>query len=89
MPNLHLLKLDALPKLGDNAVRVVQGLSSSLRWLSLAGADGVRSQALSTLLFKLRDTPSPFAKVKQMVQDLISRLESEAEAEASQKADSA
>merc|ERR1719183_3200122 len=49
-------------------------------------ADSLKSVALSTLLFKLRDTPSPFAKVKQMVQDLISRLESEAEAEASQKA---
>merc|ERR1719379_3019211 len=49
-------------------------------------ADQLKSVALSTLLFKLRDTPSPFAKVKQMVQDLITRLESEAEAEASQKA---
>jgi chromosome segregation ATPase len=49
-------------------------------------ADALKSVALSTLLFKLRDTPSPFAKVKQMVQDLITRLESEAEAEASQKA---
>jgi predicted translin family RNA/ssDNA-binding protein len=48
-------------------------------------AESLKSAALTTLLFKLRDTPSPFAKVKQMVQDLISRLESEAEAEASQK----
>jgi chromosome segregation ATPase len=48
-------------------------------------ADSLKSAVLSTLLFKLRDTPSPFAKVKQMVQDLITRLESEADAEASQK----
>jgi hypothetical protein len=48
-------------------------------------AESLKSTVLSTLLFKLRDTPSPFAKVKQMVQDLITRLESEAEAEASQK----
>merc|ERR1719506_3375197 len=48
-------------------------------------AESLKSTVLSTLLFKLRDTPSPFAKVKQMVQDLITRLESEADAEASQK----
>ena len=53
MPNLHLLKMDALPKLGDAAVGVVQGLGSSLRWLSLAGADGIRSPALSTLTTRL------------------------------------
>ena len=34
---------------------------------------------------KIREAPSPFAKVKQMVQDLVSRLEAEAEAEADQK----
>jgi chromosome segregation ATPase len=48
-------------------------------------ADALKSTVLSTLLFKLRDTPSPFAKVKQMIEDLITRLESEADAEASQK----
>ena len=34
---------------------------------------------------KIREAPSPFAKVKQMIQDLVSRLEAEAEAEADQK----
>merc|ERR1719449_109 len=41
---------------------------------------------LSTLLLKLQDAPTPFAKVKQMISDLITRLEEEAEAEADQKA---
>jgi hypothetical protein len=48
-------------------------------------ASKIDSIALSTLLVKLREAPSPFAKVKQMIQDLISRLEDEAAAEASQK----
>jgi hypothetical protein len=48
-------------------------------------AETLKSAALSTLLLKLRDTPSPMAKVKQMIDDLIKRLEAEAEAEASQK----
>jgi len=33
----------------------------------------------------MRDTPTPFAKVKQMISDLITRLEDEAAAEAGQK----
>merc|ERR1719313_608944 len=45
----------------------------------------LKSTALTTMVVKLRDAPSPFAKVKQMIQDLISRLEDEAAAEASQK----
>jgi hypothetical protein len=49
-------------------------------------AESLKSPALSTLVLKLRETPSPFAKVKQMINDLVSRLEAEAEAEASQKA---
>merc|ERR1719169_304613 len=45
----------------------------------------LKSTALTTMVVKLRDAPSPFAKVKQMIQDLITRLEDEAAAEASQK----
>jgi len=48
-------------------------------------ASKIDSVVLSTLLVKLKEAPSPFAKVKQMIQDLISRLEDEAAAEASQK----
>merc|ERR1719160_1395613 len=48
-------------------------------------ATSLKSTILSTLLVKIRETPSPFAKVKQMIQDLVSRLEAEAEAEADQK----
>merc|ERR1719271_721237 len=52
----------------------------------LAGkATALKSTILSTLLVKIREAPSPFAKVKQMIQDLVSRLEAEAEAEADQK----
>jgi uncharacterized phage infection (PIP) family protein YhgE len=35
---------------------------------------------------KIKDAPTPFAKVKQMIQDLVKRLEEEASAEADQKA---
>merc|ERR1719201_2303430 len=45
----------------------------------------LKSAALTTMVVKLRDAPSPFAKVKQMIEDLITRLEDEAAAEASQK----
>jgi hypothetical protein len=45
----------------------------------------LKSTALTTMVVKLRDAPSPFAKVKQMIEDLITRLEDEAAAEASQK----
>jgi len=48
-------------------------------------ADALKSAVLSTLLVKMRDTPTPFAKVKQMISDLITRLEDEAAAEAGQK----
>ena len=46
----------------------------------------LKSTALSTLLLKLKDAPSPFQKVKQMIMDMITRLEAEAADEASQKA---
>jgi hypothetical protein len=48
-------------------------------------AEALKSAVLSTLLLKMRDTPTPFAKVKQMISDLISRLEDEAASEAGQK----
>jgi hypothetical protein len=50
-----------------------------------AKAKQLKSAALTTMVVKLRDAPSPFAKVKQMIEDLITRLEDEAAAEASQK----
>merc|ERR1719181_2026095 len=48
-------------------------------------AQALKSTALNTLLLKLRSTASPFAKVKQMIQDLVERLEAEAQSEADQK----
>merc|ERR1719181_1982610 len=48
-------------------------------------AQNLKSTALNTLLLKLRSTASPFAKVKQMIQDLVERLENEAQSEADQK----
>merc|ERR1719155_88820 len=48
-------------------------------------AKELKSTALTTMVVKMRDAPSPFAKVKQMIEDLITRLEDEAAAEASQK----
>merc|ERR1719409_2463501 len=48
-------------------------------------ATALKSAALTTLLLKMRDAPSPFAKVKQMINDLVERLEAEADAEADQK----
>jgi len=48
-------------------------------------AKELKSSAIATLLIKIRDAPSPFAKVKQMINDLVTRLENEASDEASQK----
>merc|ERR1719181_1048557 len=48
-------------------------------------AGELKSTVLSTLLLKIRSSPSPFAKVKQMIQDLVTRLEEEASSEADQK----
>merc|ERR1719152_585375 len=49
-------------------------------------SQALKSTALSTLLIKLREANSPFQKVKQMIMDMITRLENEAADEASQKA---
>merc|ERR1719235_52597 len=51
-----------------------------------AQSKALKSTALSTLLIKLREANSPFQKVKQMIMDMITRLENEAADEASQKA---
>merc|ERR1719191_1258114 len=48
-------------------------------------ASALKSAALSTLLLKLRDAPSPFAKVKTMIEELIKKLEADAQGEQSQK----
>jgi hypothetical protein len=48
-------------------------------------AVALKSAALSTLLLKLRDAPSPFTKVKTMIEELIKKLESDAQSEQSQK----
>jgi hypothetical protein len=48
-------------------------------------AVALKSAALSTLLLKLRDAPSPFAKVKTMIEELIKKLEADAQSEQSQK----
>jgi len=48
-------------------------------------ASQLKSSAISTLLLKMRESPSPFAKVKQMISDLITRLEDQAGDEADQK----
>merc|ERR1719421_1888596 len=48
-------------------------------------ASALKSAALSTLLLKLRDAPSPFAKVKTMTEELIKKLEADAQSEQSQK----
>merc|ERR1719217_1952405 len=53
--------------------------------LLAARAAKLQSKTLSTLLLKLRDAPTPFQKVKQMIEDLVARLEAEAQAEQDQK----
>merc|ERR1719258_570945 len=53
--------------------------------LLAARATALKSRTLSTLLLKLRDAPTPFQKVRQMIEDLIARLEAEAQAEQDQK----
>merc|ERR1719454_1143000 len=48
-------------------------------------ATKLNSKTLSTLLLKLRDATTAFQKVRQMIEDLIARLEAEAQAEQTQK----
>jgi len=60
-------------------------LRKQLVGLLSSKAETLKSAAISTLLIKLKDAPSPFAKVKQMINDLVARLEAEAADEASQK----
>merc|ERR1719214_9618 len=59
--------------------------SGSRRCSSSRRATELKSRTLSTLLLKLRDAPTPFQKVRQMIEDLIARLEAEAQAEQDQK----
>merc|ERR1719214_458337 len=59
--------------------------SGSRRCSSSRRATELKSRTLSTLLLKLRDAPTPFAKVRQMIEDLVARLEAEAQAEQDQK----
>jgi len=49
-------------------------------------AKSLKSDVLNMLMLKLRDAPTPFSKVKQMIQDLIEKPEAEAADEASTKA---
>merc|ERR1740138_315987 len=49
-------------------------------------SQALKSTVLSTLLIKLREANSPFQKVKQMIMDMITRLENEAADEGTQKA---
>jgi hypothetical protein len=64
---------------GDRAIR-----RKAVELLA-ARAAKLQSKTLSTLLLKLRDAPTPFQKVKQMIEDLVARLEAEAQAEQDQK----
>merc|ERR1719252_284847 len=74
--DVNFLQLDR-PETAAKRKKVLNFLKKMARQL--------KSTALTTMVVKLRDAPSPFAKVKQMIQDLITRLEDEAAAEASQK----
>jgi hypothetical protein len=69
-----------LPRPRDTAAR-----KQTIGFLAKKAA-ALKSTTLSTLLMKIKDAPTPFAKVKQMIQDLVKRLEEEASAEADQKA---
>merc|ERR1719163_1546115 len=62
-----------------------KGLRKKALQLLADRATALKSRTLSTLLLKLRDAPTPFQKVRQMIEDLIARLEAEAQAEQDQK----
>merc|ERR1719389_540024 len=74
---MSFLQRSARPETAAKRKKVLGFLTQKAREL--------KSAALTTMVVKMRDAPSPFAKVKQMIEDLISRLEDEAAAEASQK----
>jgi chromosome segregation ATPase len=69
------LKVERMPNLARK--KVIAFLSGR--------AAALKSAALSTLLLKMRDAPSPFAKVKTMIEELIKKLEADAQSEQSQK----
>merc|ERR1719261_1290050 len=74
--DVNFLQLDR-PETAAKRKKVLNFLKKMAREL--------KSAALTTMVVKLRDAPSPFAKVKQMIEELITRLEDEAAAKASQK----
>merc|ERR1719313_319093 len=74
---MSFLQRSARPETAAKRKKVLGFLTQKAREL--------KSAALTTMVVKMRDAPSPFAKVKQMIEDLISRLEDKAAAEASQK----
>jgi len=74
---MSFLQRSARPETAAKRKKVLGFLTQKAREL--------KSAALTTMVVKMRDAPSPFAKVKQMIEDLITRLEDEAAAEASQK----
>jgi hypothetical protein len=74
---MSFLQRSARPETAAKRKKVLGFLTQKAREL--------KSAALTTMVVKMRDAPSPFAKVKQMINDLVERLEAEADAEADQK----
>merc|ERR1719393_318021 len=63
---MSFLQRSARPETAAKRKKVLGFLTQKAREL--------KSAALTTMVVKMRDAPSPFAKVKQMIEDLISRL---------------